>query len=280
MTNPPSVRAVPPRPRSPDGRPAVLVVEAASDAPDSAADLVRRLGYRVTGASGMLAGLAAVRETQFGVVMLELQTAHGEAADGWKQWRAGRSGAGAFASASDTPAIALTRADDGIDHARLRELGFDDHLARPLRASQVREMLNRHLRPAAAVAPDSASQAAGSTDVLDAEALARLAELDPSGAGRLVERVLQAFQTSAARLRPQALVARQVGDRKSLRLIAHTLKSSSAAIGAMRLSRICAEIETAIRTDSGEDLSPKLDAMDASLDIVLQAIAMRPKDPP
>ena len=39
--------------------------------------------------------------------------------------------------------------------------------------------------------------------VLDAEALRRLQELDPSGNSRLVERVLRAFTTSASDLREQ-----------------------------------------------------------------------------
>ena len=38
---------------------------------------------------------------------------------------------------------------------------------------------------------------------LDAEALGRLTALDPTGENRLLERVLNAFQASAARLVPQ-----------------------------------------------------------------------------
>ncbi|HEY9238800.1 MAG TPA: Hpt domain-containing protein, partial [Burkholderiaceae bacterium] len=106
-------------------------------------------------------------------------------------------------------------------------------------------------------------------------ALARLAELDPSGKNRLIERVLQAFQTSAARLHPQLRQGRAEGDRAAIRLVTHTLKSSSASIGALRLSQLCAEIETAIRLDPAAELDAQLDALDDALDDVVQAIAHR-----
>jgi HPt (histidine-containing phosphotransfer) domain-containing protein len=108
--------------------------------------------------------------------------------------------------------------------------------------------------------------------VLDPAALARLTELDPSGANRLLERVLKAFQTSVARLRPQAEAARHNGDRTALRLVAHTLKSSSASIGALRLSQLCAQIETIIRQDTQENLESYHAALGSALDEALGAI--------
>lgn len=107
---------------------------------------------------------------------------------------------------------------------------------------------------------------------LDAAALARLAELDPTGQGRLIERVLEAFKTSAARLRPQMEAARRVDDHAAVRLVTHTLKSSSASIGALAFSAQCAEIENAIRLGTVTDLGAHLDAFDRSLDQVLEMI--------
>jgi HPt (histidine-containing phosphotransfer) domain-containing protein len=113
--------------------------------------------------------------------------------------------------------------------------------------------------------------------MLDAEALARLAELDPSGDSRLIERVLQAFEVSVARLRPQLDAARRDGDRRAIRLVAHTLKSSSASIGALRLSQLCAQLEAAAQSPGGENLDAPLAAFDDALDDALDAIAVRMK---
>jgi HPt (histidine-containing phosphotransfer) domain-containing protein len=107
---------------------------------------------------------------------------------------------------------------------------------------------------------------------LDAEAISRLEALDPTGESRLLERVLQAFQSSAARLVPQLDAAQRDVDRAAIRLVAHTLKSSSASIGALGLSKLCAQIEAAIRLDAPGDLGADIAAMTAELGRVLRAI--------
>ncbi|MBX9715463.1 MAG: Hpt domain-containing protein [Burkholderiaceae bacterium] len=79
--------------------------------------------------------------------------------------------------------------------------------------------------------------------VLNPEAIRRLRELDPTGESQLLSRVFQAFETSLNRLLPQLEQARTTADAASVRLVAHTLKSSSATIGAAQLSKVCAEVE-------------------------------------
>lgn len=106
------------------------------------------------------------------------------------------------------------------------------------------------------------SQAASETDpdrpaVLDAQALAGLTMLDPTGANRLVQRVLSTYNTSLARLLQQIDDGQQRADSAAVRLAAHTLKSSSASIGALDLSRLCAAAEQAIR-DGNLDAVPSI----------------------
>ncbi len=160
------------------------------------------------------------------------------------------------------------------DAERCRELGFDDHPFEPLHRGQMLALLNRQRRKLAP-GEDAGAGAAPAPPVLDPVALARLAELDPAGANRLLERVLQAFQTSVTRLRPKLVTGPAETDRAAIRLVTHTLKSSSASIGALRLSQLCAEIETAIRLDPDAELGERLVALDAALDATLQAIAMK-----
>jgi len=120
--------------------------------------------------------------------------------------------------------------------------------------------------------PVSAHAAAHGLAGLDADALARLKELDPKGENKLLERVLRAFQTSAARLAPQLETARLGNDRATVRLVAHTLKSSSASIGALELSQVCAQVEGLIRAESADNLDPLLDRLRHALDAALNAI--------
>jgi HPt (histidine-containing phosphotransfer) domain-containing protein len=132
-------------------------------------------------------------------------------------------------------------------------------LPEPLRRGQWLAMLNQRLNPATG-------------DVLDADALDRLRELDPKGANQLLQRVLTAFQSSTARLVPQVRDACAAGDLTGVRHVAHTLKSSSASIGATTLAQMCSDIESMIRLDQVETLAPRVDAMCAEIDIVLQAL--------
>jgi HPt (histidine-containing phosphotransfer) domain-containing protein len=98
---------------------------------------------------------------------------------------------------------------------------------------------------------------------LDAEALERLRALDPTGANALLERVLGTFRGSLERLLPQMRDGRHKADPQVVRHVAHTLKSSSASVGALRLSQLCAEVEQALRRNAG------LGSIDTQLDELL-----------
>lgn len=106
----------------------------------------------------------------------------------------------------------------------------------------------------------SASAQSGDT-VLDADALANLAQLDPTGANRLMQRVLTTYRSSMARLLAQLAQARAQPDPASQRLVAHTLKSSSASVGALLLSQLCGDAEKALREGRLEDVPPLLDQL-------------------
>ncbi len=93
--------------------------------------------------------------------------------------------------------------------------------------------------------------------VLDAAALANLAQLDPTGANRLLQRVLTTYRSSMARLLAQLAEARAQADLATQRLVVHTLKSSSASVGALLLSQLCNDAEQALR-DGQDDRVPGL----------------------
>lgn len=123
--------------------------------------------------------------------------------------------------------------------------------------------------------PTVPSTGPGTADLscLDAQALERLRALDPNGASGLLERVLLAFHGSAQRLLQQMRDARHTGDAGSVRHVAHTLKSSAASIGALRLSQLCAEVELVLRQGGLESLGDRLDALDREARQVLAALA-------
>ena len=99
---------------------------------------------------------------------------------------------------------------------------------------------------------------AGSSDAgpvsLDAAALGRLRELDPDGRHGVLPRIFAAFETSLMRMLVQLDAERELGSASVVSTVAHTLKSSSASVGALALSRACADVERRLR--AGEPGEP------------------------
>ena len=109
---------------------------------------------------------------------------------------------------------------------------------------------------------------------LDAASLARLRELDPDGRHGVVTRVLGAFESSLARMTSQLQAEQGAGgDAGVVATVAHTLKSSAASVGALELSRACAEIERRLRDNQPGDLGVDIARLLAAAEHARQAVA-------
>ncbi len=115
--------------------------------------------------------------------------------------------------------------------------------------------------------------AGGGLELLDAAALTRLRELDPGGRAGLLKRVLQTYTQSLERVIVPWRAARAAGDAQSLRHMAHTLKSSSASVGALALSALCADVEARLRDGRLEGTEAQLDALVAEAERILAGLS-------
>lgn len=120
--------------------------------------------------------------------------------------------------------------------------------------------------------PGTACADANAAATLDPQALERLRELDPGGHSKLLPRVAQAFATSVARLLPQMTTALEASDLAAIRHVAHTLKSSSASIGAIKLSQLCADIEALSRDGRADGLADSIAAFTSEVGAVQSAL--------
>lgn len=112
--------------------------------------------------------------------------------------------------------------------------------------------------------------------VLDANALDRLRELDPSGANRVIERVVAAFEASATRLIPKLRESARTGDLEGVKHVAHTLRSASASVGALKLSCLCADMESQARAEDRTELAARVKSLVAEIDVVLSVLRSLP----
>lgn len=131
-------------------------------------------------------------------------------------------------------------------------------------------------RPDAAPPPALSAAAAALLPLLDAASLQRLRELDPGDRTGLIGRVLDTYVHSLARHAAELAQARAAGDPDALRMVAHTLKSSSASVGALELSLACAEVERLVREGAGAALEAPLARLEAQLQRLLAAAGRQP----
>lgn len=96
---------------------------------------------------------------------------------------------------------------------------------------------------------------------LDPQALERLQELDPGGHLGVLKRVLSAYHVSLGRHLDDIAEAHDQADRSRLLRAAHTLKSSSAAVGALNLSGLCAELEREARDSARPPVETGVEAL-------------------
>ena len=255
----------------------VLVIEDNPVNQEVCGQMLRRLGCEVRVASSALEGLRRLGEQCYDLILMDIQMPGMDGIEALTWFRKGSGKRFTFLTPPHTPVIAVTANALEGDEQRFIDLGFDDYLSKPFRQGQLQQMLQVHTTQAAAEdqgadaekpgrakrapsAPRPAPTEASSTAAyqLDPDALRRLRELDPKGENHLLERVARAFETSLARLLPQLSEAGQQQDLATVAHVAHTLKSSSASIGALKLSQMCADLESIIRRQTGEDLSSRI----------------------
>ena len=105
--------------------------------------------------------------------------------------------------------------------------------------------------------------------------LAKLAGLDPGDSRGLLPRLLTLYLSSLEDLLRQLDAARRPVEPKALGWVAHSLKSSSASMGALRLSALCSATEQALREGRIDGLPALLDALVTEASLVEAAVRQR-----
>jgi HPt (histidine-containing phosphotransfer) domain-containing protein len=90
--------------------------------------------------------------------------------------------------------------------------------------------------------------------LLDGDTLARLAELDPGNRQGFLDNLLRTYRRALEQLLAQLTQAQRATDRDAMRHVAHTLKSSSAGVGALALAGLCVQLEICLRDQTDSDI--------------------------
>jgi HPt (histidine-containing phosphotransfer) domain-containing protein len=116
-----------------------------------------------------------------------------------------------------------------------------------------------------------------SMPILDPEALGALRDLASPDQPDFLKQLLTLFvDTAPARIQTIQSAA-QAGDHSKVAKEAHSLKSSSANIGAARLSEICQNIEKAARSGDATSAQTWIALLQSVLDATLAEIRLLPE---
>ena len=181
--------------------------------------------------------------------------------------------------AKRVPIVALTANAMEGDRDRCIEAGMDDYLAKPFTQAELIEILKRWLplpmvakasermfkdqdRAVAATQPAvTAAEDSMTTACIDMKVLERIRALQRPGAPDILSRVIRLYLENSPGLVSGMREALTSQDADKMRTCAHTLKSSSANLGAETLASLCKDLES-----MGRD--GRLAGAEATLDVV------------
>ena len=179
------------------------------------------------------------------------------------------------------PIIALTANTLGGDREKCIEAGMDDFLGKPFTEQQLSEVIQRWLPVVgdlaeARIEPDDGSemmpQNAESPDLLNLAVLDKYRERERRGRKNLLSRIVGAYLQQSPLHIDKLRTAILDGNSPGIQAAAHTLKSSSANVGAMALSALCKELEVQGRNCTTEGIKERFAEIEKMHSIVCESL--------
>src|SRR5688500_14354830 len=215
----------------------ILVVEDNLINQQVALGILQIQGYSVRVANNGREALDAYAQGAFDLILMDCHMPEMDGFEATMEIRRREQAAGG----RRVPIVALTANAMAQDREECLNAGMDDHLAKPFSMQTMQEMLDRWIPPAP------------SGEVLDRQVLDGLGALQTNGKPELLARTLNLYLAESPKLMHKLKQAALADDAQEMARSAHSLKSSSANVGATLLSQYCADIEACARRAESEE---------------------------
>jgi len=232
--------------RRSNGQPTILVVEDNAVNQLVIVKLVEALGYEVDVVEDGAAAIRAVAESNYALILMDCQMPEMDGYEVTAEIRRKET------ADEHVPIIAVTAHAMRGDRERCLEAGMDDYLAKPLRPADLEAAIDRWANPA--------RNRVGS--FLDPDTLDDfLRHQGPEFVTHLIGRYLSDAQERLTQIR----AASAVDNLTEVISQAHSLKGSSALVGARTMMDLCAEVQAACDADDPAKITASIAGLSAEL---------------
>jgi len=256
--------------------------------------ILEYFGCRTDLAGNGIEALQAFAGSSYDLILMDCQMPE---MDGYEATREIRRQEAAGHQNRHTPIVALTAHAMEGDREACIAAGMDDYLSKPFKREGLYDVLKRWVVPGAdreramrplldTSPPSSDAPPAGDGEAdkardhdqpsLDVKFLDAIGSLTPGGnlggADSLLEKVVRLFFNNSPALLSEIHDAAARGDKDAVRRAAHTLKSTSANLGARPLAGFCRRLETQCRMDNPGDVAPLVTEIEGEYARVLRAL--------
>jgi two-component system sensor histidine kinase/response regulator len=232
--------------------------------------MLEALGCRVQLAGNGREAVEACTRARFDLVLMDCQMPEMDGYSAAADLRSREAGTG-----RRVPIVALTANALAGDRERCLAAGMDDFLTKPFQRERLAATLSRwlpllHEPSYGGPMPEPGSSA--QRTLLDRSALEAIRALQSEAAPDLLAQVVHLYFESAADMLARLRAGLAAGDHEAVRIAAHTLKSSSANVGAGTLAEMCKQLELAARARHLGPGLPDAQALEREYDAVRAAL--------
>ena len=226
--------------------------------------MLEKFGCRVDVAANGLEAVQALGQMTYDIVFMDCQMPE---MDGYAATQAIRTREAQIGG--HIPIIAMTANAMQSDHERCLAAGMDDYMTKPVKAEALSALLHKWRHASSGTSP-VVRQVDADTDLpllatplpaLDTTILAALQELSESTGPDFLSQLIADFvqDTTASLEALQAAV--HAGNAETLAQVAHSLKGSSASIGALGMADLCATLQALGRRGAVTEAAPLVEQL-------------------
>lgn len=228
---------------------------------------LQELGARIELSDNGELAIEKLREKQFDLVIMDCQM---PVLDGYAATRRIRNLGITAKNGQPVPVLAMTANAHKADRKACIDAGMNDYLSKPYSFDKLLETLQCLLPQKDRLAPVAEQTTHGMA--LDAKALAEVRQLQRQGAPNILHRLIDIYLETSPELVDDLLQGASKGDARVVELNAHSLKSSSARLGASELADLCLQLEEMGRTTQLDNIGTLLERLNQVFNQVCEAL--------